>query len=132
LTNISRSYEGSRNPPGEKGILQSEAKFEELADVMYFWALAEAYLQHPQMQYDMRWPTLDINIERPSAPEKWMLYSTFIELRTESKRGRKIAWHYERAKIRQIYPLSSGWASDLSADPNPSSYKQVLNVRKFL
>jgi len=54
LTEISRSYEGSPDPPGPKGILNSEAKFEELADVMYFWALAEAYLQHPQMQQDMR------------------------------------------------------------------------------
>ena len=54
LTNISRSYEGSQDPPGPTGILNSAAKFEELADVMYFWALAEAYLQHPQMQQDMR------------------------------------------------------------------------------
>lgn len=54
LTNITRSFESSQDPPGPKGILNSEAKFEELADVMYFWALAEAYLQHPQMQQDMR------------------------------------------------------------------------------
>ena len=39
----------------EEGILSSTVKFQELADVMYFWALAEAYLQHPQMQQDMRY-----------------------------------------------------------------------------
>lgn len=38
----------------EQGILSNPFKFQELADVMYFWALAEAYLQHPQMQQDMR------------------------------------------------------------------------------
>lgn len=38
----------------ETGILSNPFKFQELADVMYFWALAEAYLQHPQMQQDMR------------------------------------------------------------------------------
>lgn len=48
----------SREEPDDNGepagILSSDTKFQELADVMYFWALAEAYLQHPQMQQDMR------------------------------------------------------------------------------
>ena len=38
-----------------EGILSGGARFVELADVVYFWALGEAYLQHPQMQSDMRW-----------------------------------------------------------------------------
>lgn len=42
-------------PPDEAdGILRGSIKFAELVDVMYFWALGEAYLQHPQMQSDMR------------------------------------------------------------------------------
>lgn len=36
------------------GILRGPNKFLELMDVIYFWALGEAYLQHPQMQSDMR------------------------------------------------------------------------------
>ena len=38
----------------KEGILIGANKFLELVDVMYFWALGEAYLQHPQMQSDMR------------------------------------------------------------------------------
>ena len=37
-----------------RGILPGEAKYRELADVIYYWALGEAYLQHPQLQADMR------------------------------------------------------------------------------
>lgn len=56
FSNTEPSDASSRQEPGSEapGILSSKTKFQELADVMYFWALAEAYLQHPQMQQDMR------------------------------------------------------------------------------
>lgn len=55
-TDIGRqeAEEATGSNDGPDGILSSQAKFQELADVIYFWALAEAYLQHPQMQQDMR------------------------------------------------------------------------------
>ena len=46
-----------RQEDAAEGILCGRARFVELADVVYFWALGEAYLQHPQMQSEMRWAT---------------------------------------------------------------------------
>ena len=46
--------DGSGSGSDADGILRGPNKFLELMDVIYFWALGEAYLQHPQMQSDMR------------------------------------------------------------------------------
>lgn len=53
LSNLASS-EDMDQQAAVRGILPGEAKFLELADVIYYWALGEAYLQHPQLQADMR------------------------------------------------------------------------------
>lgn len=54
---LSRSVVSSLDADPDKpvrGVLPSEAKFQEVMDVLYFWALGEAYMLHPQLQSDMR------------------------------------------------------------------------------